>query len=212
MGESFMSAINVASHTMQYSTLRAVDYLRVSTEEQAKGYGIAYTGKRTAAHILRKGWAHVDTFMDEGESGTLPWEQRDGATKIMDLAVQAPRPFDLVCVYETRAVGRQNRVFWEWVWKLQDLGIFVAVVDEDIDNTTEDGEARMRDMANEGASGRWERVMSVMEGCDGAPVAPRHPLPKLEMTGKVRPGVILAVSDLECHAQESGPSAAACCS
>lgn len=149
MGKSVISAINLASRVMQQSSLRAVDYLRVSTEDQTKGYGIAYTGKRTTAHIERKGWAHVGTFTDEGESGTLPWEEREGATKIMDLAVQVPRPFDLVCVYETRAIGRQNRVFWEWVWKLQDLGIYVAVVDEDIDNTTEDGEARMRDKANE---------------------------------------------------------------
>ncbi|MEU4492593.1 recombinase family protein [Streptomyces sp. NPDC023998] len=149
MGKSVISAIGTAARVMNASALRAVDYLRVSTEDQTKGYGIAYTGKRTTAHILRKGWNHVGTYTDEGESGTLPWEKRPGATEIMDLAVQEPRPFDLVCVYETRAIGRQNRVFWEWVWKLQDLGIFVAVVDEDIDNTTEDGEARMREKANE---------------------------------------------------------------
>ncbi|MFJ9900284.1 recombinase family protein [Streptomyces sp. NPDC091280] len=144
-----MSAIDIAARAITGKQLRAVDYLRVSTEDQAKGYGIAYTGKRTAAHIARKNWDHVGTFKDEGESGTLPWELREGASKIMELAVQEPRPFDLVCVYETRAIGRKNRVFWEWVWKLQDLGIFVAVVDEDIDNTTEEGEARMRDKANE---------------------------------------------------------------
>jgi DNA invertase Pin-like site-specific DNA recombinase/transposase len=144
MGKSVMSAIDIAARAVAGKQLRAVDYLRVSTEDQAKGYGIAYTGKRTAAHITRKGWAHV-----EGESGTLPWELREGAAKIMELAVQQPRPFDLVCVNETRAIGRQNRVFWEWVWKLQDLGIFVAVVDEDIDNTTEAGAQRMADKANE---------------------------------------------------------------
>ncbi|MFB6568182.1 recombinase family protein [Streptomyces noursei] len=150
MGKSVTSAIDVAARTLNPAlVLRAVDYLRVSTEQQTKGYGIAYTGKRTAAHIRKKGWTHVDTFKDEGESGTLPWQRRDGATRIMDLAVQNPRPFDVVVVYETRAIGRKNRVFWEWVWKLQDLGVFVAVVDEDIDNTTEDGEARMREKANE---------------------------------------------------------------
>ncbi|MFF8367880.1 recombinase family protein [Streptomyces lydicus] len=149
MGKSVISAIDVAVRAMNASALRAVDYLRVSTEDQTKGYGIAYTGKRTALHISRKGWNHVGTYTDEGETGTLPWERRPGATEIMDLAVQEPRPFDLVCVYEARAIGRQNRVFWEWVWKLQDLGIFVAVVDEDIDNTTEEGEARMREKANE---------------------------------------------------------------
>ncbi|MFE9660338.1 recombinase family protein [Streptomyces sp. NPDC005955] len=149
MGKSVISAIAVAARGGDAPRLRAVDYLRVSTEEQTKGYGIAYTGKRTAAHIARKGWDHVDTFVDDGESGTLPWELRPGATRIMELAVKEPRPFDLVCVYETRAIGRKNRVFWEWVWRLQDLGIFVAIVDEDIDNTTEEGESRMRDKANE---------------------------------------------------------------
>jgi DNA invertase Pin-like site-specific DNA recombinase len=144
-----MSVIDIAARVITGKQLRAVDYLRVSTEDQAKGYGIAYTGKRTAAHITRKGWAHVGTFTDEGESGILPWELREGAAKIMELAVQQPRPFDLVCVNETRAIGRQNRVFWEWVWKLQDLGIFVAIVDEDIDNTTEAGAQRMAGKANE---------------------------------------------------------------
>ncbi|MBT2384182.1 recombinase family protein [Streptomyces sp. ISL-11] len=150
MSKPVTSAIDITARALTLTlTLRAVDYLRVSTEDQTKGYGIAYTGKRTAAHITGKGWTHVDTFKDEGESGTLPWQEREGATKIMALAVQTPRPFDVVVVYETRAIGRKNRVFWEWVWKLQDLKIFVAVVDEDIDNTTEDGEARMREKANE---------------------------------------------------------------
>ncbi|MFE7278431.1 recombinase family protein [Streptomyces sp. NPDC057623] len=82
MGKSVMSAIDIAARAIAGKCLRAVDYLRVSTEDQTKGYGIAYTGKRTAAHITRKQWDHVGTFKDEGESGTLPWEQREGATKI----------------------------------------------------------------------------------------------------------------------------------
>ncbi|MGV9850456.1 recombinase family protein [Streptomyces sp. NPDC003442] len=141
-----MSAIDVANGV---GRLRAVDYLRVSTEEQTKGYGIAYTGKKTAGHIRRKGWDHVDTFKDEGESGTLPWQERTDAKRLMSLARQTPRPFDLVTVYETRAIGREARVFWEWVWQLEDLGVFVAVVEEDIDNTTEEGKNRMADKANE---------------------------------------------------------------
>ncbi|AWK08187.1 recombinase [Streptomyces spongiicola] len=131
------------------AALRAVDYLRVSTEQQTKGYGITYTGRATAAHIRRKGWEHLDTFKDEGESGTLPWQERPGASQIMELAQRTPRPFDVVVVFETRAIGRKNRVFWDWVWTLQDLGVFVAIVDEDIDNTTEDGEARMQEKAHE---------------------------------------------------------------
>jgi DNA invertase Pin-like site-specific DNA recombinase len=143
-----MSAIDVARRTTT-AQLRAVNYLRVSTEEQTKGYGIAYTEKKTTAHMRRKGWVHVDTFKDEGESGTLPWQQRPDAKRLMELAQQTPRPFDVVVVQETRAIGREDRVFWDWVWTLEDLRIFVAVVEEDIDNTTEEGKARMRDKANE---------------------------------------------------------------
>ncbi|MFF7336849.1 transposase [Streptomyces sp. NPDC008163] len=42
--------------------------------------------------------------------------------------------------------------------------------------------------------GRWERVMEVMKHCDGAPPAPRHRIPKMQMTGEVLPGVVLAES------------------
>jgi DNA invertase Pin-like site-specific DNA recombinase len=148
MNNTLTGAIDVA-HRAVTTQLRAVSYLRVSTEEQVKGYGIAYTEKKTLAHMRRKNWAHVGTFKDEGESGTLPWQERPDAKRLMTLAQQTPRPFDLVTVHETRAIGRQDRVFWEWVWQLEDLGIFVAVVEEDIDNTTEEGKARMRDKANE---------------------------------------------------------------
>lgn len=148
MTQALMSAIGVAQQVTS-GQLRAVNYLRVSTEEQTKGYGIAYTEKKTLGHMRRKGWAHVGTFKDEGESGTLPWQERPDAKRLMKLAQQEPRPFDLVVVYETRALGREDRAFYRWYWELEDLGIFVAVVDDDIDTTTEEGKARMRDKANE---------------------------------------------------------------
>ncbi|MEU2116036.1 recombinase family protein [Streptomyces sp. NPDC016459] len=56
-----------------------------------------------------------------------------------------PRPFDVVCVYEERAIGRRDKAFWPWVWKLEDdYGIFTAVVKGDYDNTTDEGRSRMR--------------------------------------------------------------------
>jgi DNA invertase Pin-like site-specific DNA recombinase/transposase len=148
MTQTLMGAIDTAQRAIT-AQLRAVDYLRVSTEEQTKGYGIAYTGKKTLAHIKRKGWAHVGTFKDEGESGTLPWQKRPDAKRLMELARQTPRPFDLVTVYETRALGREERAFYRWYWELEDLGVAVAVVDEDLDSTSEEGKARIRDKANE---------------------------------------------------------------
>ncbi|MFI2292409.1 recombinase family protein [Streptomyces niveus] len=54
-------------------------YLRVSTEEQKKGYGITYSGKRVVKHITTKGWALVDVFADEGFSGSLDHAQTSSA-------------------------------------------------------------------------------------------------------------------------------------
>ncbi|MFE2263879.1 recombinase family protein [Streptomyces griseosporeus] len=148
MSKTLTTALEVIDRT-QRTRLRAVDYLRVSTEEQVKGFGLSYTGKSTARYIKGKDWEHVDTFADEGKSGTLPWQERPDAKRLMDLARQEPRPIDVVVVEETRAIGREDRAFFRWYWELEELGIFVAVVDEDIDTSTEAGRARMLDKANE---------------------------------------------------------------
>ncbi|MET9778371.1 recombinase family protein [Streptomyces sp. NPDC006367] len=121
-----------------------MDYLRVSTEEQTKGYGIAYSGKKTAGYISQKGWEHVGTFVDEGVSGALESRQRPGLRRLMEQAWTVPRPFDIVVVNEGRAIGRTGRAFWRWVWELQEIGIFVAVVKRDYDNSTPEGESKMR--------------------------------------------------------------------
>ncbi|MEU0672743.1 recombinase family protein [Streptomyces sp. NPDC006172] len=82
----------VARAGIGVDTLRAVDYLRVSTEEQAKGFGISYTGKRTANHIRKKGWEHVRTYADEGVSGSLDHTERPDLKDLMRDAQQSPRP------------------------------------------------------------------------------------------------------------------------
>ncbi|MFC4496317.1 recombinase family protein [Streptomyces ovatisporus] len=147
MGKTLMSAVAVARGTST-AALRAVDYLRVSTQEQKRGYGIAYTGKKTRRHIDKKGWAYVKTYADEGYSGSLDHTQRPDLRELMQDAQQTPRPFDVVTVAEERAIGRRDRAFWPWVWKLEDLGIYVAVVRGDYDNTTEHGRSKMRKEAD----------------------------------------------------------------
>ncbi|MDP9611577.1 recombinase family protein [Streptomyces demainii] len=141
MSKTLTSAIDVACRA---GRLRAVDYLRVSTEEQAKGYGIAYTGKKTKKYIDKKGWGHVGTYADEGFSGSLEADKRPDLKRLMEAARVTPRPFDVVVVPEGRAIGRTGRAFWRWVWELEDLGVFVAVVADDYDNTTPEGRKKMR--------------------------------------------------------------------
>ncbi|MFE5078343.1 recombinase family protein [Streptomyces halstedii] len=147
MPKNAIGAIATAHRTTTIN-LRAVDYLRVSTEEQVKGYGIAYTGKRTKKHIANKQWNHVGTYADEGFSGSLEAHERPDLNRLMQDARQIPRPFDVVCVPEERAIGRAGRAFWPWVWELEDLGVFVAIVKGDYDNTTAEGRSRMRKAAD----------------------------------------------------------------
>lgn len=149
MTHALTSAIDVAAQPLTGACLRAVEYLRVSTEEQAKGYGIAYTGKKTTKYIADKGWEFVDRYADEGVSGSLQAKDRKDLNRLMSDARKQPRPFDVVVVYEERAIGRAGRAFWPWVWELEDpLGVFVAVVKGDYYNTTIEGRSRMRKAAD----------------------------------------------------------------
>lgn len=148
MGATTLGAIEVAARAARPRQLRAVAYLRVSTEEQKKGFGIAYTEKKVLAYFAKKGWEHADTFADEGFSGSLEWHERPDLKRLMEQARKTPRPFDVVGVYEERAIGRAGRAFWPWVWELEDLGVFTAIVRGDYDNTTDDGRSRMRKAAD----------------------------------------------------------------
>jgi DNA invertase Pin-like site-specific DNA recombinase/transposase len=142
--KTLTNAIEVAGRAVDAGRLRAVAYLRVSTEDQAKGYGISYTEKKVLKYFDKKGYAHVGTFIDEGFSGSLEAHERPGLKELMDLARQDPRPFDLVGVNEGRAIGRTGRAFWRWVWELEDLGVYVAVAKKDYDNSTPAGRSQMR--------------------------------------------------------------------
>ncbi|MEH6376699.1 recombinase family protein [Streptomyces sp. KLMMK] len=138
-----------------------MDYLRVSTEEQKKGFGVASQGKKTSRHIGRKGWNHVETYADEGISGSLEMQDRPDLIRLMKDARNDQ--FDVVVVPEGRGIGRVGRAFWRWVWALEDLGIHVAIVDGDVDNTTPEGRREMRRQADY-AETEWETIRSRTQG------------------------------------------------
>jgi polynucleotide kinase-phosphatase len=140
-----------------------VAYARVSTEDQAKGYGVQYSTKKILRHIERKSWRHVGTFCDEGISGSLEAHQRGDLNKLMELAREKPKPFDIVVVNEGRAIGRTGRAFWRWVWELEDMGIYVGVVQDDYDNTTVEGRKKMRRDADY-AETEWETIRQRTQG------------------------------------------------
>jgi DNA invertase Pin-like site-specific DNA recombinase/transposase len=148
MSIGLTAAIDTAARAGTTRLMRAVGYARVSTDEQAKGYSIQAARKKIVRYCDRRDMEMVDFFKDEGVSGSLPWQLRDDLPRMMKLARREPRPFDFVVVPETRAIGRKDRVFYRWVWELQDLGIHVAVVDKDFDTSTEAGQDRLREEFN----------------------------------------------------------------
>ncbi|MFB7248681.1 recombinase family protein [Streptomyces populi] len=130
--------------TVGTHALRAVDHLRVSTEEQKKGYGVARQSWKTLRHIALKQWTHIATYKGEGVAGSLEAADRGDLKRLMEDAQQTPRPFDIVVVPDGRVIGRKGRAFRRWVWALEDLGVYVAVVADDYDNTTTEGRKKMR--------------------------------------------------------------------
>lgn len=142
--EALLRAIDTVLQTAGPGQIRAVAYLRVSTEEQAKGYGIAYSGKRVVKRVSEKGWALIDAYADEGLSGSLEAHDRPDLKRLMEAARTSPRPFDMVVVNEGRVIGRTGRAFWRWVWELEDLGIYVHNVKKNYDNSTPQGRSQMR--------------------------------------------------------------------
>lgn len=136
-----MGVVDRVTHTVR---LRAVAYARVSTEEQAKGYGVQSALKKITRYMGRKGMDHVGTYTDEGISGSLEAADREDLKRLMADAHRTPRPFDIVVVSEGRAIGRVGRAFWRWVWALEDIDVFVGVVEDDYDNSTAEGRKKMR--------------------------------------------------------------------
>jgi DNA invertase Pin-like site-specific DNA recombinase len=145
MSKALTAALDVID-AYQRPRLRAVLYLRVSTEEQVEGYGLTFGEKRGLKYIESKGWDLVDTYKDPGVSGSLRAADRPDLKRLMEAA--GDKGFDVVVVPESRVIGRTDRAFWSWVWELEDQGIFVADAKTGMDNTTEEGKEAMREEAN----------------------------------------------------------------
>ncbi|MGW3646654.1 recombinase family protein [Streptomyces sp. NPDC000878] len=157
------AAFETATRATGTLALRAVDYLRVSTEDQKKGYGVARQSRKTLRHIALKQWSHGGTYKDEGVSGSLEAADRGDLKRLMEDAQRTPRPFDIVVVPDARVIGRKGRAFWRWVWALEDIGVFVAVVADDYDNTTSEGRKKMRRDADY-AETEWETIRDRTQG------------------------------------------------
>ncbi|MGI5136610.1 recombinase family protein [Streptomyces sp. CA-106110] len=124
-------------------TLRVAVMERVSTAEQLQGYGLEVQDEACREYVDRKGWRLHDVYKDEGESGSLT--SRPGFDRLM---VDARAGLvDVVVVHKWDRVGRTGRAFWRWIWELEDLGVEIVSVSQQIDTTTTQGKLMLQQYA-----------------------------------------------------------------
>jgi len=121
------------------SELKAVGYVRVSTDEQAKeGVSLDNQRQRIELFCQAKDWHLQRVYTDEGRSGKDL--KRDGIQQLVEDA--KAKDFDVVVVYKVDRLSRRQRDLWyliDDVFEASDIG-FVSV-NEPFDTTSAVGKA-----------------------------------------------------------------------
>lgn len=118
---------------------KAIGYVRVSTEEQAReGISIDAQQERIKAMATAKGWDLIEIIGDPGYSGKNL--QRPGAKRLVDICQRGG--VNVVIVYKVDRLTRKQKDLWfllEEVFEKHQVG-FVSVT-EAFDTTTAAGKA-----------------------------------------------------------------------
>lgn len=109
-------------------------YLRVSTEEQRERQSIAtqrdFAGRYCDLHQLP---VHAQ-YADDGVSGTVPFDRRPEAARLLRDARM--KKFDQLLVYKLDRLGRETRLTLEAVAELEKCGVRVRSMTEEFDSQT----------------------------------------------------------------------------
>lgn len=125
--------------SFQSPTPRAGIYLRVSTDEQAiSGFGLDVQRERCRAMATVKDWTIVETFADEGISGTKEAINRPGLAALLQAA--ADGIIDAVIVLALDRLGRKTRIVLDLIEQLTSAGIVLVSCKESLDTTTPQGQ------------------------------------------------------------------------
>lgn len=119
-------------------TTRAAIYLRVSTEEQVSGYGLAVQAERCRAQAVAKGWEAIEpVYADEGISGTKDASERPALAAL--LADMRAGRFDAVIVLALDRLGRKTRIVLSLVDELAACNVALVSCKESLDTSTPQG-------------------------------------------------------------------------
>ena len=132
--------------------MKAVGYVRVSTEEQAReGYGLAAQEQSVRAHCQAHGWELVEIYSDAGRSGKNI-KQREALNRLM--ADAQTGAFERVIFWKFDRLGRNLRDLLAICDRLDEAGVGIVSIQENIDTGTAIGRMQRSLM---GAFAEFER-------------------------------------------------------
>jgi len=145
---------------------KAAVYCRVSSDEQRENQTIETQQDALTRWLAFQNGTYevVDWYLDDGISGTLPWEERPEGSRLVSDARR--KAFDVVLCYEVSRLGRDDfgRFIINLAFDLQNLGIAIISTTENIDTSTADG--RFLLLIKAGLAG-YERATLVRRSIDG---------------------------------------------
>lgn len=132
--------------------MKAVGYIRVSTEDQAReGVSLENQESKIKAFAYAKGWDLVEIYADDGKSAKDL--NREGIQKVIEGCEK--RGFDIVIVYKLDRLTRNIR---DLGYLIQDVferyGVDFSSVMDNFDTTTASGRLVLNVM---GSVAQWER-------------------------------------------------------
>ncbi len=111
--------------------MRAAIYTRVSTEDQAReGYSIDEQERRCRDFVDREGWTYVETFREEGKSGTLKHRPA------LDRLVASLDEVDVVVINSLDRLGRSTKHLLELYDRFERANVGLVFLRERLDTTT----------------------------------------------------------------------------
>lgn len=155
-------------------TIRAALMARVSTAEQAEGYGVKVQVTEGENYISRQpGWILPPelVFIDEGVSGSII--DRPSMLRLEECARAGL--IDVIVVHKFDRIGRTGRAFWTWIWAMEDLGISFVSVTQNIDSSTKFGKQQLQFYAMM-AEAEWDLIRDrTVSGRNAAALEGRWP-------------------------------------
>ncbi|RYG58692.1 recombinase family protein, partial [bacterium] len=142
--------------------LRVAGYARVSTDLQRDKDTIATQKDLIEQYCASNGYQLTEIYADDGVSGTIPFDNRPGGSRLV--ADARAGKFDALLVYKSDRIGRDTLVCETAVRELYDhLGIDFLGIAETIDLATPIGRAMF---TFQNAIGRLERENTLRRSKD----------------------------------------------